>query len=488
MAGYTRSDDSQRDVLSAAFGGVASIVFALSIAGSPLMGLGLSAAAAALCVGLFAPTALLLAWIAADPSLSTWLDVRIGPFPALTPDRALLMLLVAVSAWRWVRRPLTLLPLGRLELLMAGFITYAAASAIIGGGSQQKNLAVVNVASGGLRLDLVFLAVCYGLPFLAFFLTKNLFHREGHVRWLIGTFIVVGVFVAATGILQYFTSITWFTPTRMDVSHQERATGTMTSAPEFGLVVGIPLLAAIICFFRSRYVPERLLLAGAIAFMAVAIVLAKTRGIWVGLVVGLAVAAFYEPRLRKYMVAMALASILALVAAWPLIANTDFIRGRVMNMTPVYNRVVNTATAVNMIAHSPLVGFGFGRYTYDSNKWPYLVDVAGVSALYGYAAGVPHNEYLHVLILLGLIGFIPYSAILVTAWRTASRHYRESIMIFGVRRDIALIFLSVFAFYLTTALAVDGFAFPHASLQVYSLLGTLDGLRVRDPEFRQSKG
>ena len=486
MAADTTSNNSQRDVMSAALGGVGSLVFVLSIAASPLMGLGVSAAAAALCVGLFAPTALLLAWLAADPSLSTWLDIRIGPFPALTPDRALLMLLVAVSAWRWLRRPLSLLPFGRLELLMAGFIVYAAASAIAGGGSQQKNLAAVNATSGGLRLDFVYLAVCYGLPFIAFFLTKNLLHRERHVRWLIGTFIAVGVFVAATGILQYYTSITWFTPTRMDVAHHERATGTMTSAPEFGLVVGIPLLAAVICFLRSRYVPEKLLLAGAIGFMTVAIVLAKTRGIWVGIVVGLTVAGLYEPQLRKRMVAAGLAAMLALIAAWPLIGNSDFIRGRVMDMTPVYARVINTATAVNMIAHSPLIGFGFGRFTYDSNKWRYLVDFGGVSALYGYAPGVPHNEYLHILVLLGLIGFIPYSAILVTAWRTASRHYRESILIVGVRRDLALIFLSAFAFYLATALAVDGFAFPHASLQVYALLGTLDGLRVREPELRES--
>jgi O-antigen ligase len=234
-------------------------------------------------------------------------------------------------------------------------------------------------------------------------------------------------------------------------------------------------------------VPEKVLLTGAIGFMTVAIVLSKTRGIWVGLVVGLAVAALYEPRLRKRMVVVALASMLALIAAWPLIANTDFIRGRVMDMTPVYARVINTATAVNMIAHKPLFGFGFGRFTYDSNKWPYLVDIGGVTALYGYAPGVPHNEYLHILILLGLIGFIPYCAIFVTAWRTASRHYRESIMIFGVQRDLSLIFLSVFAFYLTTALAVDGFAFPHASLQVYALLGTVDGLRVRQ-KLRESRG
>jgi O-antigen ligase len=481
MAGYTTSTTSHRDLVYATVGAFASLVFVLSMVASPLMGLGVSAAAAALCLGLFAPTVLLLAWLAADPSLSTWLDVRIGPFPALTPDRALLMVLVAVTAWRWLRRPQTLLPLGRLELLMAGFIIYAAASAVAGGGSQQKNLAAVNVAAGGLKSDFVFLSVCYALPFLGFFMTKNLVFSERHIRWLLAMFIAVGIFVAFTGILQYFTSITIFTPKRMEVAHLERATGTMASAPEFGMVVGIPLLTAIICFLRSRFVPEKLVLAGAIAFMGFAIVLAKTRGIWVGLVVGLAVAALYERGLRRRLGAVALASAMALIAAWPLIANSAFIQYRVLDMVPIYARIINTATALNMFRHSPVVGFGFGRYTYDSEKWPYLVDVGGVSSQFGYPAGVPHNEYLHILVLLGLIGFIPYSAMLVTAWRTASRLYRETFAdVSGLRRDSALIFLSVFAFYLTTALAVDAFGFVHASLQIYALLGALDGLRVRE--------
>src|SRR5687768_15136621 len=271
-----RSNDRQRKLLDAAFGGTASLILALSVTASPLMGVAMAAGTLAVCVGLFSPAGLTLTWLASGPTLSTWLDADVGPLPAITPDRALLVVLLGVLGWRWLRRPHTLLPLGRLELLMAWFIIFAAGSAIAGGGSRQTNLALKTISDGSLRLDFVFLFLIYGLPFLGFFLVKNVVHREHHIRALLAVFVGVGVFVACTGILQYYTPIRLFSPTRMDVVHEGRATGTMTSAPEFGLVVGIPFLVAVICLLRSRFLPERLLLSAALAIMGLAIVLAKT--------------------------------------------------------------------------------------------------------------------------------------------------------------------------------------------------------------------
>jgi O-antigen ligase len=133
-----------------------------------------------------------------------------------------------------------------------------------------------------------------------------------------------------------------------------------------------------------------------------------------------------------------------------------------------------------MFAHSPLVGHGFGRYTYDSEKWPYVTGIAGVHPYYAFDTGVPHNEYLHILVLLGLLGFVPYVAILILAWRTAARHYREYFGLPGPRRDIALIFLSAFALFLTTGTTADAMFSGAANLQIYALLGAIDGLRVRE--------
>jgi O-antigen ligase len=177
---------------------------------------------------------------------------------------------------------------------------------------------------------------------------------------------------------------------------------------------------------------------------------------------------------------VALTATFALAAIWPLIADSEFVRGRVLDPIPVYARIVTTATAMNMFVHSPLVGHGFGRYTYDSKKWDYIVGVFGLSSQFAYTTGVPHNEYMHVLVLLGLAGFIPYVAILVIAWRTAARHYRDRFSGGGPSRDIALIVLSALGLYLTTAGASDAFAFNYGSVQVYTLFGAIEGLRARE--------
>lgn len=478
MAGASTVSEKRPEAVYATLGGIASLGMAASLAVSPVMGLAVAAGTAVLCLALFAPTGLILTWLATATTIPYWFDVNIGPLPALTPDRALFAVLLSILGCRWLLGRQGFLPLGRLELLMAWFIIFAAASAVASGGSRQTNLIVKN-PGGSLGLDLVFLTVGYGIPFLGFFLAKNLLRRDTHIRWLLGMFIAAGVFVALTGVLQDRFGVSFFTPTRITVSHQGRATGTMTSAQEFGLVVGTSLLTAVICFLRSRYVPERFVLAVAIAIMSAGIALNRTRVIWLGLVAGVAVATFYEPALRKRVIAAGMAATLSLAVAWPLIANTELIQGRVLDLVPVYHRVVTAATGLNMFADSPLVGHGFGRYTYDSEKWPYITGIAGLSPYYALDIGVPHNEYLHILVLLGLVGFVPYVAMLVLAWRTAARHYRECGDVAGPQHAIALIFLSAFALYLTTAFTADAMFSGAANLQIYALLGALDGLRAR---------
>ena len=474
------SHEGHRGLVYAACAGFVSLLFAGAIAANPKLALALAGGAAALPLGLFAPAALVLAWIGSGPPLSTWLEVKVGALPALTLDRVLLAWLLLVVGWRWLRRPQTILPLGRLEILMAWFLIVAAASAVWGGGSHGTETAAGPGLRGGLGLDLVRLALGYGLPFLGFFLTKNMLYRESHIRWLLRTLVAVGVIVAVIGILQYLTGVTLFTPTRMEVIHADRATGTLASAPEFGMVVGAPLLTAIVCFLRSRHIPERVVLAAAISIMVVSIVFSKTRAIWLGIVFGLFIAALVEPTFRKRLLASGLAILLLLTAAWPLIADSSFVRGRVLDMGPIYSRIVLTATSLNMFVHNPLFGLGFGRYTYLSKKADYIVSVGHLTSYDAYGSGVPHNEYMHVLILLGLVGFVPYVAILVLAWRTAARHYRKPLAVSGLRRDVALIFLSAFTLYLTAACTSDAIFFGYSSIQVYSLLGAIDGLRVRE--------
>jgi O-antigen ligase len=105
--------------------------------------------------------------------------------------------------------------------------------------------------------------------------------------------------------------------------------------------------------------------------------------------------------------------------------------------------------------------------------------VAGVPPYYALAPGVPHNEFLHVLVLLGLGGFAPYAAVLALGWRTGVRCHR-GVALPGPGREVALTCLAVLAVYVVNGLFVDLMANTYASSQLYVLLGATDGLRLRE--------
>lgn len=451
----------------------AALLLSLGIAaGSWVLAGGVVLASAGLALGLYAPAAALLGALATGPTLGSWLDVTVGWGPAITADRCLFALAGAAVGVRWLlRAPRP--AVGAPVWCMAAFLAVAAASAVAGGGTR------LSMAEGGLRNDLLFLVLGYGAPFAAFVLAQVLLFTPTHLRWVLRTLVAVGVFVAIAGILQTFFGVTRFTPTRMEVIHSGRATGPLTSAVEFGLVLGAAIITAVVMLARGGPLGRRVVLAGALGLMVAAAVASRTRAPWLGIGVGLGVVAWRERRLRRPLAVCAGVGAGALVVAWPLIADSDFISGRLLDLTPVYNRVTLTATALNMFAHHPIDGLGFGRYTFHTEKWGHLVSFGDVSPHYAYSLGVPHNEFLHILLMVGLLGFIPYAAVLALGWRTAGAQCRATSAEGGPARDAALVCQGVLAMYLVSALFSDMMFYQYASTQLYTLLGICYGQLVR---------
>jgi O-antigen ligase len=453
---------------------VAALALVIVVAGQMWIGLAALVGGLVASVGvLWAPTASLLGWLVMEPTMrGTVGAVFGGNLPALTPDRGLLALLTVVVAIRWARRPGAFRPLGRIELAMGAFLAVAAISMLVRGGSQ------LTFQEGGLRRDFIYLVLGYAIPFLAFFLAKNLLRGNRHLLWVLYTLIALGVVLGATGIAQYAGGATFFLPERFAHIHGDRATGTLESAVEFGMLIASALLAAVILLLRTRTLPRGVVLVAAIAWFVVAVILSETRSIFVGIALGLAVAAYYEPRFRRPLLLIGVLAAVAGLAAYELAPETNAVKSRVTALEPIYNRVALAATALNMIAQKPIFGYGFGRYTFYEDKRLLITSMFGVAPYYAWAQTVPHNEFLHVLVLVGLVGFIPYVAVLVLAWRTAARCYRRYASVPGPARDISLTLLAVLAMYLVNGLLTDLMMQYSASGQVYLLLGAVDGLRV----------
>jgi O-antigen ligase len=97
------------------------------------------------------------------------------------------------------------------------------------------------------------------------------------------------------------------------------------------------------------------------------------------------------------------------------------LRQRLTQPEQVYDRVAVSATASNMVEHRPLFGFGFGILTFNEDKADYYASWAGISPRWAVYPNNPHNDFLNVLVMMGVVGLFPYVALLWTSWQLLRR-------------------------------------------------------------------
>jgi O-antigen ligase len=434
-------------------------------------------------VVLRAPVWVLIAGVVTGPAMGSWLDFSAGgAIPAATIDRALLLAVSVYVGTMVLGRRLTFLPPGRIEAAMGIFGIVAATSLAFRGGSTSEGVGV-----SGLRLDIVFLAQSYLIPFMYFFLGKNMI-QERHLKWILRLYVAVGVFIGIVAALQFLTGIKWFTPTRYKAIHEGRAVGTLQSAPHFGQVMLICVISAAAVIVGSKRRLAQNIAAGAVAIMVAGIALSKTRAVYLGLLAAIAAMGNLIPRTRRAILLGALMGITALIVAWPMISRSDFLRTRLMDPVPVYNRIALWGTAANMVLHKPIAGFGFGQRTFREERADYFIKIGNVPAEYGYSLGATHNEYLHILVTTGLLGFIPYVTILVLLWRRGMRSYRRRDGTSPWETEIAFVAVASLATYLINGFFADLHACWYASNMIFFLFGALEGCEVRRATARAAPG
>lgn len=436
----------------------------------------------ALALTLHAPVLMLMAWIASGPLLSGWLGAALGDkIPALTPDRVLVFVLASVSAVRWLGRPARFTPPGPIDYAMGAFLAVAMVSMVASGGSPG--------VGGGLYRDFIFLAQSYGIPFTGFVLARNLIRTQRQFMWLLGALIFTDVLAAVLGLVQFLGGVTSFRPNRFETATtSERAMGVFASPIEFGYCMSTGLIIIMVLWLRTRRVGLRLVLAGLALPMMVAIVLAKSRAPWIGFALGAAVVSIYDARLRRAVIGAGVAGAVALVAAavfLPQVMDLREFEARVFELSPILNRIALTATSVNMILAHPVFGWGFYRMAFIVNKPEFISNFGGIPTRFS-DPGVPHNEIMHVLVLVGVVGFLPYMMIFVNSFRMLIRSVRalpiDSLASQGgdvdLRRDVVLITMATLVMFIFNGMSVDIGLFLHGSNQLYVLLGTAAGTGV----------
>jgi O-antigen ligase len=155
-----------------------------------------------------------------------------------------------------------------------------------------------------------------------------------------------------------------------------------------------------------------------------------------------------------------------------MLLNSQLLEARATEQAPIYNRIISIATTLRMWVEKPVLGFGFGRYVYAEHSREFLTPVGPIPAEWGAEVFVPHNEFLHTLVMMGAAGLACYAVIVWNALRTAASCRRldpESGQWLGLALGAAL------AIYVVDGMFADLIFFEFHGMLFFILFGAASG-------------
>ncbi|WP_167137883.1 O-antigen ligase family protein [Diaminobutyricimonas sp. TR449] len=320
------------------------------------------------------------------------------------------------------------------------------------------------VELSGSDRGLLLIASCLGIVLLASDGLRSVSEIEQSLRVL----VALGGLVAVLGVTQFVTGqpiidgiqIPGLSPnnTIQNITDRDgfvRAAGTSTHPIEFGVALSMILPLALHLAFAD---PTRNLLARwfPIAAIAVAVPITISRSALVGVVVGLVMILPSWPRHRRHMGYLAI-GVLA-------VGIYLTIPGMLGTLTKMFtgigedgsaaSRVDSYALAFDFIARSPIIGRGLSTFLPQYR----ILD----------------NQYLGLLIEVGIVGTVALLAVFFVAIRTALITRRRSAD--ERTRSLALALAAAVAAGACSFATFDAFGFPQVSCVVFLCIGMIGAL------------
>ncbi|WP_134497814.1 O-antigen ligase family protein [Microvirga pakistanensis] len=447
---------------------VVGLGVALSVASADWIGAAMFIAPVGLGFLLVIDTKLIaMLWMIGQPTLFVFPNNVAANVPFFTLERALFLLLLGLMVVRTMTRSGRTRPLATLDrrvLIFVGLLVFSFLTTVI-----NKDLKVI-------RGDLALLLQCYLMPWLSILIARRIDWTELDVLRFLRLLTASGLGLVAIGVLQFFFGVKLFTPISFEVIHEGRTTGTFANAVEYGSVLAGISLLALAQFVTTRSLLLRASLASGFALMVGGIVICMTRSPLVGLAAGLLVVFLGDPRVRPLLAGGGIAGAVIAAAAIPLVMDTGALVSRFGELEPIYNRIALFVTATNMIEAHPVLGVGFGRHAFSDSKDAYLAGAGEIGAEWAAGIGVPHFEYIHIMVLCGISGIICYMVAFsacISTLRSIGRDPRASIF----TRTVALYVLAMLVSLLVNGLFVDFMAYNYFTSLVYFMVGMVSVMR-----------
>jgi len=313
------------------------------------------------------------------------------------------------------------------------------------------------------------------VPFVVYFLAKNLITNRGAARATVATLLFMGAYLSFLVIHEQLTGNILFYPegrTLVYTAHIRRMVGLLGNPAFFAIVLGMILpfnFRALVEAKRRRNQLVYLVLAGATLF---ALYLCYNRAGWLGALLALFFMASFYLRFRKLFLPFLLIVLVVILVMWGQISQSYVITERLTAQAPVEFRFNAIGVAIRMISANPLFGRGYGNFGYLYAK--YASDWTQTRVL-----PAPHNTYINILVSSGLAGFIPYVAMFAAVFFQGLLLWRRGRYNRAIDRTLVICMMGAVIVYATEIFFSDIVASPWVTAVFFFIVGAMLGSQER---------
>ncbi len=268
------------------------------------------------------------------------------------------------------------------------------------------------------------------IPLLVYFCARQLLRGPQGVRQVAVVLAIVGALLGFFAVREQLTNQPFLSPISLRQIYG-RNIWKLTSffgAPaimSLTLVMTVPM--QLVAAARTGHPAQRLLWGTTLLLTLAGILQSYVRAGWLAGVLAIGVVLVLTPAIRRHSLQLALVTAVLLVIFGSQFINATAIERRLVSEGPIDYRMDALQVGLEIASKSPILGLGldnFGKGAVNTS-WAFAQSI-GVRI--GAWTVAPHNNYIYLLTSAGLVGLLPYLALLAAigwqgllGWRHARR-------------------------------------------------------------------
>ncbi len=319
----------------------------------------------------------------------------------------------------------------------------------------------------------------YLIPFMMYFLARNLIRDRVWLTAITVALVIVGLYLAILTTHQQLTGVGLLVPAGELADRYSQNLGRSTvvfgNSAISGALLAMIFPITLVLLLDSSGPVRKILLAASLVIIGVGLFYTYTRAAWVASFVSLMVLQYFYPRLRRISIPILILAGIAAVLTWNQLSSSTLFIERITSQGPIQGRSSLLELGFGFFRENPVWGIGFDNFRQITRLWN-MTDIENT-----------HNSFMFILVSAGLVGLLPYFTAFLLMLKEIIRGIR---LLSSVgRKHLMATLTAAFVAYLANALVIDMVSAPYVSMVFFIVvgahLGYMDRASSREAAFEK---